>query len=150
MPNCAAVGPCNGGMASKGISARIGMTAISWVNSTEKADRPPGERIRFFSDNVCSTIAVDESDTAMPAVTATVTMLPLQTRISATATVVNATCAPPIPINLCRMFHSTAGSNSRPIKNSISTTPNSATCCKSVVSAPAKPKTGPIKIPAAK
>ena len=53
------------------ITASIGITAISCVNSTENADRPPDVRIRFFSDRVCSTMAVDDSEHNMPIVTAT-------------------------------------------------------------------------------
>ena len=52
--------------ASKGRIASIGMTAISCVSRTEKDDRPPGVRIRFFSDRVCRTMAVDDRPRTMP------------------------------------------------------------------------------------
>ena len=62
--------------ASSGSSASIGITAMSWVNRTEKAERPPAVCIRLFSVRVCSTIAVDESDKARPMASATLQLSP--------------------------------------------------------------------------
>ena len=39
---------------------------MSWVSRTENTERPPCVRIRPFSDRVCSTIAVEDSDRTMP------------------------------------------------------------------------------------
>ena len=49
----------------------MGITAISWVNSTEKTDLPPCVRINPFSERVCNTIAVEESASVRPIASAT-------------------------------------------------------------------------------
>jgi hypothetical protein len=103
-----------------------------------------------FSDKVCSTMAVEDSEAIMPRTNATAGENPNQIRMIETLAVVRTTCAPPMPNSLCRISHNDFGSSSSPIRNSISTTPNSAKCCKSAVSAPAMPKIGPIRIPAAR
>ena len=139
------------GSASNGNSAKIGITAISCINSTEKAERPPPVWIRPFSLRVCSTIAVELSATTSPTASATDQYSP-NTSIAPpiTASVVRAICSPPSPNNLCRISHSARGSSSSPIRNSIITTPNSAKCCRSCTLSPTSPSTGPITIPAAK
>ena len=136
--------------ARKGMIARIGTTARSWVSSTANEARPPGVRIRPFSDRVCSTMAVDDIAPSMPRITATCHAMPSSTAAPATAAMVSPTCNPPMPISFCRMSHSACGRSSNPIRNSISTTPNSANSCRSLVSAPASPMTGPIRMPAAR
>ena len=137
-------------IASNGINASIGTTAISCISSTEKLARPPAVRIRFFSFSVCRTIAVDDSETNIPRVNAISQARPSQIKAPATAIEVPTTCAPPMPISLCRISHSAFGSSSSPIRNSIITTPNSAKCCRFAVSLPTTLSSGPSKIPAAK
>ena len=70
-PSGFAVSPSDGS-ASSGSSASIGITAMSCVSRTEKADRPPGVCISPFSDRVCSTMAVEDSARIIPAASDTV------------------------------------------------------------------------------
>ena len=49
----------------------MGITAISCVSRTEKTDRPPAVCINPFSDKVCNTIAVEDSDSVKPMAIAT-------------------------------------------------------------------------------
>ena len=53
------------------MNASIGITAMSWNNSTEKLDCPPSLFIRPFSFSVCKTIAVDDNASTMPMASAT-------------------------------------------------------------------------------
>ena len=51
---------------SSGKNAKIGITAMSCVSSTENTDRPPVVCISPFSFSVCNTIAVELSDSVRP------------------------------------------------------------------------------------
>ena len=61
---------------------------------------------------------------------------------------VRLTCSPPRPSRRLRIDQSILGSSSRPTRNSIMTTPNSAKCCRVWVSSPTRPTTGPMTTPA--
>ena len=52
--------------AKSGSIARMGMTAISWNSSTEKALWPPRVSSRSFSLRLWSTIAVDDRASVIP------------------------------------------------------------------------------------
>ena len=132
----------------RGKIASIGMTAISWVKRTAKLDRPPAVCINPFSESVCNTIAVEDSERIMPIAILDCHAKPKMLQATAISMIVNEICIPPNPINFLRMSHSVLGVNSRPITKSIMTTPNSAKCCRSCVSLPTKPKTGPMTKPA--
>ena len=133
-----------------GIRIRIGTTAMSCMRSVAKVARPPPERMRFFSERVWSTMAVEDSDSSIPSVMPICQLSPSHIMMPVIAAVVPTTCNPPRPTSRCRMSQSARGSNSSPIRNSIITTPNSAKCWRSVVSVPARPRTGPTMIPAAR
>ncbi|CSA33412.1 Uncharacterised protein [Vibrio cholerae] len=64
--------------------------------------------------------------------------------------VVTTTCAPPSPKMGPRRFHSFFGLSSKPIRNSSSTTPNSAKCMMACTSRIKPSPHGPIAIPASK
>ena len=141
--------PTTAPTASSGISASIGITAMSWNSRTANAPCPPSVPIRFFSFRVCSTIAVDDSASVIPTATAVCHGRPASTPTPASSTVVTATCRPPSPRIGLRISHSRAGRSSRPMRNSIITTPNSAKCITSFPSSPIRPSAnGPITIPA--
>ena len=95
-------------------------------------------------------MAVDDNAKIQPTATPVCQVCPSKMAKPAMAAKVNPTCSPPKPNSLCRKRHSICGANSKPTKNSIITTPNSATCCMDCASFPTSPNTGPIKIPAAK
>ena len=121
---------------------------MSWKSSTEKLAWPPWLASRFFSPSVCSTMAVDDIDSTQPAATPTVHDSPISMAMPVMAAMVSTTCSPPSPSSCQRSCHSLCGSSSRPTRNSIITTPNSATCWMLSVSWPTRPKTGPIRTPA--
>ena len=104
------------------------MTAMSWNKSTEKLLCPPSLFISPFSDRVCSTIAVEESESTSPTARATVQPRPNAIPAAVIAATVSPTCRPPSPSSRVRIAQSRCGSSSKPIRNSIITTPNSAKC----------------------
>ena len=85
-----------------------------------------------------------------PAATATCQGCPSAIAASAITATVAPTCRPPSPKSLLRKRQSMPGASSSPTKNSIITTPNSATCWISCVSRPTNPSAGPIIMPASK
>ena len=95
-------------------------------------------------------MAVEESARMQPTATPICQLLPMAMVMPAIAATESITCNPPSPKSLCRSCHSFCGASSKPTRNSIITTPNSATCWMDSVSLPAKPKTGPMAIPAIK
>ena len=114
------------GAASSGISASIGITAISCASSTEKVARPPSVRVRPFSPRVCITIAVEDSAKIRPIASATVQYCPNISAAPVIRSAVTPICSPPSPSRRTRIAQSARGSISSPIRNSIITTPNSA------------------------
>ena len=133
-----------------GSSARIGMTAISWVNKTAKIERPPRLLIKPRSDSVCSTIAVEDSARISPMTNPVAAGYPKAMAPSMTPTVVSTNCSSPSPSNRWRISQRARGLRLRPIRNSIITIPNSATCWTSLVSLPTNPRIGPMAMPAAR
>ncbi len=136
--------------ASSGRSASIGITAMSWVSSTENEERPPAVASRSFSDRVCSTIAVEDSEKISPIASAVWNATPSRIPPSVSSAVVTTICSPPRPRSRWRMSHSACGESSRPIRNSIMTTPNSAKCLTFSASEPTIPSSGPIAMPASR
>lgn len=127
------------------------MTAMSWNSSTANEPCPPAVFSRPFSVSVCSAIAVEDSDSASPTATAACQGRPASSPSAASASVVSATCSPPIPRIGARSRHSRLGSSSRPTTNSIITTPNSAACMTSCPGAPSRLRpNGPIATPASR
>ena len=157
IPPCAPSPPCpdaatpwSSGMASRGSSARIGITATSCTSSTEKLASPPSLRRRFFSVSVWTMIAVDESARMSAMASAVCHGFAAISPIAKIAAVVSSTCPPPSPASLPRMSHRRAGSISRPIMKSIITTPNSANTCSASTSTFSAPSSGLIAMPASR
>ena len=114
--------------AKSGVSAISGMATRSWNSSTAKAMRPWRSASSPFSSSTCRAKAVDDSDSARPANIAAGQARPRAIAMAASSSAVKATWAPPRPKMAARMAHSRLGRSSRPIRNSSSTTPNSAKC----------------------
>ncbi len=128
-----------------------GIAATSWNSSTAKLARPPSVRVSFFSASVCITIAVEEIDRMIPTAIAWFQGSPAASCAStASSTSVTPTCSPPSPSSRSRMSQSMRGCISRPIRNSISTTPYSAYSWMCALSLPTSPSAGPIAMPAAR
>ena len=123
---------------------------MSWNNRTENELWPPSLFIRPFSPNVCNTIAVEDNAKTQPMAKPICHAIPKAIAMPMTANAVIKTCIPPSPKRRARMPHSILGSNSRPTKNSIITTPNSAKCWMAITSTPRPAKTGEITTPAIK
>ena len=136
--------------ASKGKTARMGMTERSWNSSTENEACPPEVLSSPFSPRLCSTIAVDDIANTMPAATASLQSTRSTRPTSVTAAVVPSTCKPPSPKMGLRSSHKSEGFSSRPTRKSIITTPNSAKCITWAPS-PTRPSTlGPMATPASR
>ncbi len=134
-------------VASRGNSAKIGITARSWKSRTEKTDRPDVVFICPVSRKVCNTMAVDERASARPTAIAcchgrTMAAAPPITRL------VRTTWAPPTPNMGVRICQSSDGLSSRPTKKSIMTTPNSVKCITSSTSPISDSPKGPMTMPA--
>ena len=112
--------------ASSGRSASSGIAATSWKSKTANAARPPSVRVSFFSFSVCITIAVEDSARMIPTATAWFHGRPIARATTASSASVKTTCNPPRPSSRCLSSQSILGCISRPIRNSISTTPYSA------------------------
>jgi hypothetical protein len=93
-------------------------------------------------------IAVEESESESAAISAARQGRPTARAPPNRSAAQAATCSAPPPNTLARMAQSRAGSSSRPITNSISTTPNSATCMIACTSRTKPRREGPIKQPA--
>jgi len=127
--------------ASKGSNARMGITARSWKSNTEMAERPPLFLRSPFSERVCNTMAVEESDRISPMAAAWLGLNPIIQAAPAITSVVVTTCIPPIPKIECLVFQSREGCISSPMRKSIRTTPNSAKCITFSLSWPTHPNT---------
>ena len=114
--------------ANSGVSAINGMATRSWNSSTANAMRPWRSASSPFSSSTCRAKAVDDSDSARPANAAAGQARPQARATRPSSIAVMATWAPPRPKMAARMAHSRLGRSSRPIRNSSSTTPNSAKC----------------------
>ena len=136
--------------AKRGRNASVGITAMSCVNRTEKAFRPPVVCINPFSVSVCSTIAVDDRARIRPIAIEDLVSMPMNRQAPVITAAVTTICSPPSPRSLWRMSQRARGSSSSPTRKSIITTPNSAKWRRSFTSDPTSPRTGPMAIPAAK
>ena len=114
--------------ARSGISAMIGMTAMSWKSSTAKEASPPAVFMSPRSVSDCKTIAVEDIARISPTANADCQDKPNQDATKPITTAVPTTCNPPSPRIGRRICHKRAGLNSRPTTKSIITTPNSAKC----------------------
>ena len=134
--------------ASKGMMTSSGIAATSWNNRTAKLARPPSVRVSFFSASVCMTMAVEDRLRMIPIASASLPGSPICKPTKVMIAMVSETCSPPMPISLSRISQSMLGRISRPMRNSIRTTPNSAYSWTMTVSAPTIPSIGPIIMPA--
>ncbi len=133
---------------SKGTSAISGIAAMSWNSRMPSPLRPIGTPMRLRSVIVCTAIAVDDIASASPATTATCHDSPSSSRPPASSNPDSSICAPPPPKTGPFSSFSRLTSSSSPIRNSMSTTPNSAKCrIDSTSDTKARPK-GPIRQPA--
>ena len=135
---------------SSGSSARIGMAATSCSSSTAKPAWPLRVGRRLRSARVCSAIAVDESDSPSAATSATCQEAPSSQVGTAIAALHSSSCALPQPKIGRRSAYRRLGSSSRPTRNSISTTPNSAKCRMSCTLDTSPRPQGPMAMPATK
>ena len=133
---------------SSGSSARIGIAATSWNSRIEKPAWPLAVGSRLRSPITCKATAVDDSASPSAPTTAQRHGAPASIATPASAAAQASTCTLPQPKIGRRMAQSRRGSSSSPTRNSISTTPNSATC--SVVSGSLmRPRpAGPMAMPA--
>ena len=132
------------------IKSRIGMTARSCASRMEKLARPTLVVSRSWFDRSSSTIAVEESERALPSTTASDGLLDSASAAPAITALVSRTCNPPKPSTSRRMAESLENDSSRPIKNRRKTTPSSAmpaTFCASVIVTQNRPGTTPASEP---
>ncbi len=140
--------------AISGISASSGIAAMSWNSETLRTFWPLVVCRMLRSLSVARPMAVDDIASAAPATSASRQpsgQKPMQAQpISAISARLPSSCTLPQPKIGRRIAHSRLGSSSRPIRNSISTTPNSArsTICDGSVTR--RRPHGPIAKPAAR
>jgi hypothetical protein len=84
-------------------------------------------------------MAVDDMASAQPTASAACHARPAAIAAPPVTSTVATTCRLPTPSTALRMRQKAAGSSSRPTRNSIITTPNSAKCMMSPPSCPMKP-----------
>ncbi|MDT4828760.1 hypothetical protein FQZ97_621570 [compost metagenome] len=134
--------------ARSGSSARIGIAATSWNSRIEKPAWPLGVFSRLRSPNTCSAMAVDDSASPSAATSATRHGAPTAQPTANSTAAQLSTCADPQPKIGRRRLHRRLGSSSRPTRNSISTTPNSAKCSTSSTLDTRPRPQGPMAMPA--
>ena len=135
-------------VASSGMAASKGIAAMSWNSRMAKALRPVGAGSRLRSAMVCTAIAVEDSDRASPAMIASFQSKPKAAPAAASSAAQAAICRLPLTKTSRRMAHRRFESSSRPIRNSISTTPNSEKCMIDSTSLTKPKPQGPISVPA--
>ncbi len=126
--SCQPGSPPASALPSSGTSAISGMAAMSWNSSTAKALRPTGALSRLRSAMVWTAMAVDDIASARPATIAPCHGRPAAHRPMPSKAPQAPICSAPPPNTGPRIPTSRFRSSSRPIRNSISTTPNSAKC----------------------
>ena len=140
--------------AISGISASSGMAAMSWNSDTLRMLCPPVVCRMLRSLSVARPMAVDDIASAAPATTASGSESHVKPRQAQPMAAISArlpsSCTLPQPKMGRRIDHRRLGSSSRPMRNSISTTPNSArsTICDGSVTR--RRPHGPIAKPAAR
>ena len=147
LPSDACAGPA---LPSRGSSARMGMAVTSWNSRMEKPACPLLVGSRLRSPITGSAIAVDDRASPSAATSAMRQGAPAATPAANSSAAQPSTCALPAPKMGRRRFHSRRGSSSRPIRNSISTTPNSAKCRMSSTLLTRPRPQGPMAMPAAR
>ena len=113
--------------ATSGTTAISGIAAMSWKRRIAKPVRPAGVAVMLRSAITCVPIAVDDIASAKPAINADGHASPSAISPADSSAPVNPSCALPPMKTAPRSFHSSSRSSSSPIRNSISTTPNSET-----------------------
>jgi hypothetical protein len=131
-----------------GTSAISGIAAMSWNSSTANAERPVGVGSSLRSVIAWIAIAVDESASARPATSAACHGRPSARKAAPRTTPHSAICIEPPPKTSLRMASSRRGSSSRPITNSIRTTPSSAMRSMAWTSMMSRSPQGPMSAPA--
>ena len=121
---------------------------MSWNSSTANALRPICETIRLRSFIACIAMAVEESASVMPISSATCQRRPRNIQNTPIRPPQTTICNAPPPNTEARSFHKRCGSSSRPMTNSISTTPISAKCRMDSASVTSLRPHGPIMHPA--
>ena len=116
----------------------------------EKPLRPTGAAIKLRSCIKATTMAVDDSAKAKAPMRLACQVQPTNKPTGKSAAAQATICSVPPPNTAPRISHSRLGSSSRPMTNSISTTPNSETCSKACGSLTKPKPTGPITTPATK
>ena len=96
---------------------------MSWNSKMAKARRPWSLPISPRSDSSCRPTAVDDNASAMPITSAAFKPEPRNQQIAPSARPVNATCSAPTPNTAPRITFNRGSDSSRPITNSIITTP---------------------------
>ena len=109
-----------------GRMASIGITAMSWKSSTANVPWPPCVASAPRSVSGWSASAVEESESAMPAMSAMRRSKPAAQPTSVMAAIEPTTCNSPSPRSWARIVHRRRGSSSRPMTKSRNTTPSSA------------------------
>ena len=136
--------------ASSGSSARIGIAATSCSSATLSTLWPEVVGVRLRSASTASPIAVDDSARPSAATSASRPSAPARTPTPTISAAEPNNCTLPQPKIGLRSVHRRRGSSSRPTRNSISTTPNSAKCRMSCASVTSFRPHGPITMPAAR
>ncbi|MNG08744.1 hypothetical protein D3C84_921240 [compost metagenome] len=110
---------------NNGIIATSGMAAMSWNSSTAKLLRPTAVAVRLRSLMACMAMAVEDRLRVRPTSSAAVQFRPRAVQNKPMAAPQASICRAPPPNTILRRAQSRLGSSSRPMMNSISTTPNS-------------------------
>ena len=134
----------------RGMTATRGIAATSWKRRMPKETLPIGDPSTPRSRIVCTAIAVDDSATARPAMTAPRHGRPMVMPATASTAPHATIWAAPPPNTLLRMAQSRLGSSSRPMRKSMRTTPNSAKSRIEPTSVTKPSPDGPMTQPAAR
>ncbi len=146
----AAMSLASGMLPKRGSRARMGIAATSWNSRMENPACPLAVGSRLRSPITCKAIAVDDSASPSAATRLTRHGSPAAIAAAHSRAAHPSTWAPPQPKIGRRRLHRRRGSSSRPTRNSISTTPNSAKCRMSSTLRTRPRPQGPIAMPAAR
>ncbi|MNT65566.1 hypothetical protein D3C72_2035590 [compost metagenome] len=124
------------------------MAATSWNSRMAKLVLPLLVDIRLRSAMLCNAIAVEDSARPRAAIRAMCQSNPSSQPAANSPAVHSSICALPTPKMGRRMLHRRLGCSSSPIRNSISTTPNSEKCRMSCTLLTSLRPLGPMIMPA--
>ena len=141
---------CTSLTAKSGSRARMGMAATSCSSATLSTLCPDDVAIRLRSLSTPKPIAVDDMAKPRAAARASRQSKPQTTAISPISAAEPKSCTLPQPKMGLRSAHKRRGSSSRPTRNSINTTPNSAKCSICSGSVTSFNPQGPMAMPAAR